>query len=88
MNLPEDRNQRIVSRLLEIHADLSTEKRMQRVIDKVLQSDGVAFQREHAIGLGDIPDFLVENCLVIKCKVRGAQKMDLHKQLRRYADYP
>jgi len=67
--------------------DLSTEKRMQAELAEVMQSNGILFEREKILSAKDIPDFLVSDGIVIECKVRGARKMDVYKQLCRYAEH-
>jgi hypothetical protein len=44
--------------------------------------------REHRLGPGDIPDFLLEGRIVVECKKHGADKRATWRQLKRYAAYP
>lgn len=67
--------------------DLSTEKRMQAQLAGVLTDNNIEFEREKMLSKRDIPDFLVAGGIVIECKLRGARRMDVYKQLCRYADH-
>jgi hypothetical protein len=70
--------------------DLSTEKRMQSQLSEVLLLNHYEFEREKILSDKDIPDFLVEKEIIIECKLRGARsprKMDVYKQLCRYAEH-
>jgi len=67
--------------------DLSTEKRMQAQLAEALTDKFIPFVREKRLSDGDIPDFFVEGGIVIECKLRGARKMDVYKQLCRYAEH-
>lgn len=44
--------------------------------------------REHRLGPGDIPDFLIEGRIVVECKKGRASKRETLRQLKRYAAYP
>lgn len=76
-------------RFLQRHRfDLSSEKRLQGGIEEALTRAGIAFEREKRLSDRDIPDFLVAGGIVIECKMRDkARKMDIFKQLSRYAAY-
>lgn len=67
--------------------DLSTEKRLQSGLADVFLNSNIAFSREHALSPGDIPDFFMDHGVLIECKVHGAKKMDVYKQLCRYAEH-
>lgn len=68
-------------RILQRHRfDLSTEKRLQAEVAKVLAGAGICFEREKHLSDSDIPDFVVEEGIVIECKMRGARKIDVYKQ--------
>lgn len=68
--------------------DLSTEKRLQAELAEVLTKEGIDFEREKSLSEQDIPDFVIAGGIVIECKVRGARKMDVYRQLCRYAALP
>lgn len=77
-----------VIKLIErCRCDLSTEKRLQADIAQVLAGANIPFEREKRLSDQDIPDFLVDGGVVVECKMRGAKKMDVYKQLCRYAEY-
>ncbi len=67
--------------------DLSTEKNMQYQMTQVLVANNIEFEREKSLSKRDIPDFLVAGGIVIECKLRGARRMDVYKQLCRYAEH-
>ncbi len=68
--------------------DLSSEKRLQADIETLLSARGIVFTREARISAEDIPDFLVDGCIAVECKMRSAKKMDVFRQLSRYAEQP
>lgn len=81
----EAHTQRLVA-LIQCHRfDLSSEKRLQAQIEEVLTANGIAFEREKHLSALDIPDFLVAGGIAVECKLRGARKMDIYRQLCRYA---
>ena len=67
--------------------DLSDEKSLQAQLADVFSSNGIEFEREKVLSPRDIPDFMVSGGIVIECKLRGARKMDVYKQLCRYAEH-
>lgn len=76
-----------IVRLIQSHRfDLSDEKRMQAQLANVLSEKEIVFSREHRLSSKDIPDFLVDG-VVIECKLKGQRKMDIFKQLKRYAEH-
>ena len=78
---------KLIASLIHGHRiDLSSEKRVQEAIEGILTTAGIVFEREKKLSVTDIPDFVVEN-IVIECKVRGARKMDVYRQLCRYAEH-
>lgn len=79
----------IVRFLQRCRLDLSTEKHLQTGIEQALESTGLPFEREKRLSERDIPDFFVKGCVAIECKMRNkARKIDIFKQLSRYAEYP
>lgn len=68
--------------------DLSSEKQLQAGIQDVFISAGLPFKREYRLTAKEIPDFFVHDAIAIECKVKGAKKMDIYRQLCRYADHP
>ncbi len=80
-----------VSRLVAlIHGypfSLSTEKNLQAEIEQVLVLEGIRFDREKYLSPQDIPDFFIEGGLVMECKMHGARKKDVYRQLCRYAQH-
>jgi len=67
--------------------DLSTEKRLQADLADALERAGIPFEREKHLSDQDIPDFLVDGGVVIECKMRGARKIAIYRQLCRYAEH-
>lgn len=69
--------------------DLSSEKHLQEGVAEVLKAAGIAYEREKRLSLKDIPDFLIDGGVVVECKMRNkSKKMDIFRQLARYATYP
>lgn len=70
--------------------DLATEKLTQAGIEDALAfafEDGMV-SREHRLGPGDIPDFLIGGGLVVEVKGPRHQATAVVRQLARYAAYP
>lgn len=79
----------IVRYLQSCRFDLSTEKHLQHDIEQALLKKRLSFEREKRLSERDIPDFFVKGGVVIECKMRNkARKIDIFKQLSRYATYP
>ncbi len=69
--------------------DLSSEKHLQEGVAEVLQAAGIPYEREKRLSPKDIPDFLIAGGVVVECKMRNkSKKMDIFRQLARYATYP
>lgn len=69
--------------------DLSSEKHLQEDVSELLRSAQYEFEREKRLSAKDVPDFLVAGGIVIECKMRNkASKMEIYRQLVRYAEYP
>lgn len=69
--------------------DLSSEKHLQEGVAEVFQAAGIVYAREKRLSPKDIPDFLIAGGVVVECKMRNkAKKMDIFRQLARYATYP
>ncbi|MDP3417903.1 hypothetical protein [Falsiroseomonas sp.] len=67
--------------------DLSDEKEAQRQIGEALTSAGIEFRREVPLSRRDRPDFFLDAAgLAIEVKLR-AGKMDIWRQLSRYAEH-
>ena len=80
--------QKIVQIIESLRLDLSDEKRLQSDLETALRKAGLSFAREQALSARDIPDFLLQDGIVIECKLRPAQKMAVFRQLDRYAHHP
>lgn len=79
----------IVRLLRQCRFDLSSEKHLQRGVEEVLKNMSVEFEREKRMDVRNIPDFLVAGGIVVECKLRNKwTKMDVYKQLARYAPSP
>lgn len=75
-------------RLIQRHRfDLSNEKSMQAQLAEVLEANHIEFVREKPLSERDTPDFIVAGGIVIECKMRSARKMDVYRQLCRYAEH-
>ena len=71
--------------------DLSSEKAAQAGLAELLRDrlQGVSVEREVRLGDGgDIVDLFVAGAYVVEVKLRGAPKMAVYRQLRRYAGHP
>lgn len=64
---------------------LHNEKATQAEMEKLLQSHAFTFEREVRLSPADIPDFMIGG-LAIELKIKGG-KMDIYRQLRRYAQH-
>lgn len=93
MTKPEPRDdanhraQTIIQLLRSSTIDLSNEKRAQADVEKVLTLSGIAFQREVRLSPEDVVDFLVDG-VAMELKLKGAKKMEVYRQLCRYAKHP
>jgi hypothetical protein len=80
--------QDVVRLLSRQRINLSNEKQAQQEIETVLTGAAITFSREHRLDNSDIPDFFLSAWgLAIEVKLKGANKMDVFKQLRRYAKH-
>lgn len=79
-----------IVRLLHGHRfDLSTEKHLQEGVETAFKAAGVTFEREKRISPKDILDFLIAGGIAVECKMRNkARKIDIFKQISRYAESP
>lgn len=67
---------------------LSTEKHLQLDIEQVFAESGIRFEREKQLSPGDIPDFIIEQGVIVECKIKGkSTKMNIYRQLCRYAQH-
>lgn len=78
---------RLANLLVSARCDLSNEKATQADVEKVLREAGRDFVREARLGPGDIPDFLVDDALVIEVKLKSSSRSNIRRQLDRYAVY-
>lgn len=77
---------RVVEIIARARVDLSDEKRTQRDIAEVFTAAQIPFEREVKLTKKDIVDFMVGDVAVeVKLKT-GTSKMDIYRQLERYAD--
>lgn len=67
--------------------DLSSEKRAQADVERVLTDAGISFDREVPLTPTDIVDFMVQG-VALELKLRGARKKQVYRQLCRYARHP
>ena len=88
----------IVRLLSRTRVDLSSEKVMQSGIAAALATAAIPFGREYRLSGEDIPDFLIPcpheltRWVAIECKLKGRsggpRKIDIYRQLERYARHP
>lgn len=81
----------VLNILKHARVSLSDEKVAQADLDHLLRSGlavNAVVSREHRLGDGDIPDFLIEGRYVIEVKMKGARKAAIYRQLDRYAAHP
>lgn len=74
----------IVDLIRSARLDLSTEKRAQADLEKVLTEAGVTFEREVRLSDSDIADFLIGD-IAVELKLRKSGKKAIYRQLCRYA---
>ncbi len=82
-------NQRItnlVRLLLRSRIDLSDEKRAQSDVEYALANAGLPCSKEYELSKGDVVDFMVGD-IALELKLRGAKKMAIYRQLKRYAKH-
>lgn len=80
---------RVASLLERLRLDLSQEKLAQGELEKILQTAGIAFEREKRLSDQDIPDFLLNVDgvgIALELKTR-AQRKAIYRQLERYAQH-
>lgn len=77
----------IINLVRSARVDLSSEKRAQADIESLLAGAGIAFEREVRLSARDIVDFMVGG-VAVELKLRGARKMEVFRQLNRYALHP
>lgn len=78
----------IISLLQSHRMDLSSEKRLQADAWDVLRSRYPDVKRECRLSDQDVPDFMIDG-IVVEMKIRGKHsKMDIYRQLERYAKHP
>lgn len=70
--------------------DMSVEVRAQSEMEAALLAvlDASAISREHRLGPGDRPDFLIDGRIVVEVKGPRHRAPAVLRQLGRYADYP
>jgi hypothetical protein len=75
-----------IARLIErARLPLSSEKAVQADLGAVLSQANIAHEREYRLNDRDIPDFFLPGGVVLEVKMKGARKMDVYRQLERYA---
>ena len=88
----------LVRLLSRTRVDLSSEKAMQSGIADALTTAGLPFEREYRLSSEDIPDFLIPcpreltRWVAVECKLKGRgggpRKIDIYRQIERYARHP
>lgn len=79
---------RIAGLIERARIPLSSEKAVQADIGAVLSQANIAHEREYRLSDRDIPDFFLPGGVVLEVKMKGARKMDVYRQLERYASHP
>lgn len=64
---------------------LSNEKATQAALADLLTAAGIEYERECRLSGKDIPDFMIGG-LAVELKIKGG-KMDIYRQLKRYAEH-
>lgn len=82
---PEELVQCVARLVAKTRISVSTEKAMQADLEHLLTAAAIPFLREHRLSDTDIPDFIVGDGVVLECKLRGARKLLIFRQLERYA---
>lgn len=82
---PDQLVQSVARLIAKTRISVSTEKAMQSDLERLLTAASIPFAREHRLSDTDIPDFIVGDGVVLECKLRGARKILIFKQLERYA---
>ncbi|WP_165233475.1 hypothetical protein [Aquisphaera insulae] len=77
----------VINLIRSARIDLSTEKRAQADVERLLTGAGIPFEREVRLTEIDIIDFLISG-IGLELKLRGARKRDVYRQLCRYARHP
>lgn len=76
--------------IVRSRCDLSVEKQTQADIEKAFAQLGghnIGWQREYRLGDRDIVDFLIDGRLALEVKLKRHRKVEVFRQLERYADY-
>lgn len=80
---------RTVSQILSIieraRCSLGAEKQTQADLAAALTRGGIDFRREVRLAPGDIIDMLCAGGIGIECKIKGASRASIGRQLARYA---
>lgn len=80
--------QDIVRLIRRLRLDLSSEKHLQQGMATAFEAHGLLFEREKRLSPADIPDFFLPGGITIECKMnKKARKMDIYRQLERYAKH-
>ncbi|MCA0214739.1 MAG: hypothetical protein LCH79_16370 [Proteobacteria bacterium] len=81
--------QATAARIVEIvernRLPLSNEKATQAALAELLKAAGIEHERECRLSGKDIPDFMIGG-LAVELKIKGG-KMDIYRQLKRYAEH-
>jgi len=75
---------KLIGIIQQYRFDLSDEKRLQAGLADALRAEGIGFEREVRLETNDVVDFMVGD-IAVECKLRGQGKMDIYRQLVRYA---
>lgn len=65
---------------------LQDEKQTQALLHQIFLGAGLTVSREHRLSDADIPDFLIDGCIV-EVKIKG-QRSAMQRQLLRYSQHP
>lgn len=77
--------ERVASVVRSSRLPLHDEKALQAALADRLNEAGIAHDRERHLSPVHVVDFLVDG-VAVECKLRGASKRAIYRQVRRYAD--
>lgn len=66
---------------------LEEEKKTQGEIADCLKQNHVPYEREKRLSEKDIPDFLIDRCVVVEIKLKGSVR-SIYEQCKRYCIFP
>lgn len=77
---------KIIQCLKKYRFPLNNEKLLQFEISKSFVDEGIRFEREVTLGVGNIIDFMCDS-VGVEVKIKGS-KLEIFRQIERYCDAP